>query len=357
MEERRNHSQATDGLQMPDFINHVPEARAFCESVLRDASKFQLFPGEKFAEIGMGVISTTGTDSQGESLSVEALEKMCTQIATEGLWGGAEHDPLIQVTGRIIAARIFYHPESDTHFLATVFGNYDPSKLPRFRDLGITIPDVCEDDVGGLIEEDRPQVKLIYNSHEIPSDLIVDAVKEAPSVLDREVGESLRKAADPLATIHLYVKLGFLLLNPFSKKFLEQMGKRLADECVDFWKWVATSLWKRVTTLRKSRLLVVFRTEYKGCDIEFVLDTTDQGVVSQALPVLHIGAQSAVKLVDALEHLKPDKLVYEFVPGESTWKPLHAATRGAGVIAERPVLVDFRRYKGLSIGGMKHTRK
>lgn len=332
------------------FIERVPSASAYCERVIEEVDRHKLFPEEQFADLAMGVLSTTGLDLQGDMVTLAALKGMQARIEQNGLWGSAEHDPLIPMIGRVLSSQVFFDEASGTHFLAGVFAYYDSQTFPSFESLGIrtAISEASE------FPPDLPErvIRVLFSEHEVPGGIVSASIAEAPPTIDRDVGTSFRKAADPHATVHLLVNLGFLLFNPFSKKFLERLGERAADGVIATWAWVTKSLWRRLQTLKKRRLLLVIETDYKNCRIEFALDNTDEETLARALQSLHLASGSAVALIDQIEHLKPEVLVYEFDTRDSVWKPLHAATRGAGVFASRSIPVDHKRYKGLSIAGV-----
>jgi hypothetical protein len=57
-------------------------------------------------------------------------------------------------------------------------------------------------------------------------------------------------------------------------------------------------------------------------------------------------------LIDRLESLELHRLIYEFDLTTRKWLPLHATSKTAGVISDRPYLIALDQMKGLSIGGV-----
>ena len=337
-----------------DLWHEAPEAKEFCQSILRDIQSYKFHPDEVFTEVKFAILSTSAIDRQGEAFTPDALEQGARRINEEILWIGVHHDPLIQPYGRVISAKVFYGPTSQIHFTAAVIGYYDPSKLPTFSDLGI-------DSSGSRTELNETHLNLAnepfhaqleFSPHEVDRELILDLLQDSPDIVSKQPFRSLRKTADPFTIISLFVSLGLLLYNPFSKKFLERYGERAADGSIAFFRWLSLKVFARLSELRKKRVLFEFASDYKGCRIQFVVDSNDTAVLCAASNSISEAATSAVSLIDRAEHLQFQRLIYEFDLKTSRWLPLHAMSKKVGVISDRPYLIAIDQMHGLSVGGV-----
>lgn len=335
---------------MSDLFDETPEARAFCESVMADIDAYRLFEDERFTKLLAGVLSTTAPDKHGELIDVDELQRLVSQTSSRVIWSSAQHDPLIQTAGRLIASRLFYAPVSRIHFIAIVAGFYDPTKLRSFSDVN-TVPAPPHERCSVPADEAcLSRVQVVYSRHEIPASFIEELLKDAPSIVTREPELAFRKAAAPLPILELAIPAA-LLFNPFSQKFLGRLGEKAADGLVELIKWVSTTVAKRIALLRKDRVVLVFSIVHRGCDISLVVDSRDETVLAVAAQSLGDGIASAIELSERLEHLQMDRLVYEFAIKEAVWKPLHGASRRIGVISDRPILSALDNVKGFSIAG------
>jgi len=113
----------------------------------------------------------------------------------------------------------------------------------------------------------------------------------------------------PILTV--LVSVWLLTSNPFSKKFLERFGEKSADAAIAFLSWLKDWVFTRVAQLNPKTLFVL-EAAYKGCKVEFVTSSTDPATLIEATQRVHDAAQSAIALVDKLEHLGIQKLIYEY---------------------------------------------
>lgn len=151
--------------------------------------------------------------------------------------------------------------------------------------------------------------------------------------------------------MEIATSLWLLTSNPFSKAFLTRFGERAADQVIDFLGWIKEKVVYTIEQHTNERVLFKFTTPYKGCQAKFVIASKDAELLIRATDSVNEAARSAIALIDRIEHLEPNKLVYEFDLTIKQWLPRHAATKKAGVISDRPALIAVDKYKGFSIGG------
>src|SRR5690349_20031999 len=105
---------------MDNLFDEAPEAFQFCRDVEEEIAKYKLFDREEFSELRCCVLTTSGKDMQGDSFRLKALVQGVREINQNGLWLSVQHDPLLQPYGRVLAAKLFYAPKSQVHFIAAV---------------------------------------------------------------------------------------------------------------------------------------------------------------------------------------------------------------------------------------------
>jgi hypothetical protein len=118
--------------------------------------------------------------------------------------------------------------------------------------------------------------------------------------------------------------------------------------------WLKEVVVKKIhETRKKKKTLFEFQTKYKNCNVEFVIDETeDITKYKKAIDSISSAARSAICLIDQLEKLEPRLLIYEFDIKNEDWIPIHAATKKRGIISDKPKLIALEKYKGLSPGGI-----
>jgi len=327
--------------------DEVPEARQWYESVAASVATFKLFEAEEFAALAQVVLSTSGVDSQGEAFSPQALEKMVNEVSTGTPWvfTGADHDPLIQTTGRIVAARLFYAPESKMHFIGAVVGTYNPAKSKTFRDLGVDVSTLSSAKAPDPPTDGCGQMRLAFSPHEIELEVINELLADAPDVISQKPIRSIRKAAEPI------VILGFMASIPVLA-FLGSFGKRLGENAADaVASWIARAF-ARVAASVGRKALLVFYSEYRGCALQFVVDSRETAVLYEASRTVDAAARSAASLIGRLHDQDLVKLVYAFDLSTHRWLPLHAMSTKVGVVCDRPHLIAIEQGMGMSVGGV-----
>jgi hypothetical protein len=150
------------------LIDESPEAERFLKTACRSWEKFKRFPLEEFIRVRPAVLATSGIDRQNERFATEGLEAMAEQIRRDSMWLMYEHNPLFPPLCRVLAAKCFYAPESDLHFVAGVIGEYDSSQYEPFGRFGLDVDNLP---IGGETfpreDEGVQQLTLNYNPHEI----------------------------------------------------------------------------------------------------------------------------------------------------------------------------------------------
>ena len=331
------------------LIDEVPEAKEFCNSVAASVDQRKLFDGEEFADLKFAVLSTTGVDSQREVVPRRELEKMAAQINCHSLgsWLGADHDPLIQTTGRIIAAKVFYAPRRDMHFSAAVIGIYDAAKARSFRDVGVDLTAAESETVAEPVSGDVGRVQLAFSPHEFSSREVDALLADAPEPVERVPVRSVRKAYHPLAILGIVVSVCFLT------SFVKRLGENAAD-AVTAW---LSRVFEAIKRSPQPRVLVVYYTEHRGCQLQFACDSKDPAILSAAWDSMDGAVASALSVLDKLRDADVVKLVYVFDIGQRTWIARHATSRQLGVICDEPTHVDFGGRMFMSFGGTGEVKK
>lgn len=340
---------------MKTLIEKVPRAMEYCKRVVENIEKYKMFPGEEFEQIISGVLSTTEEDTQGDKMAKEDLYSMAKRIKENIVWQRVEHNPLIQPIGRTIDAEVFPIPKSNEYFLAGILGIYSMANIPRFCELDVGLKkDFQEENYDFKIDFSEPQVKLSISPINFGKKILDEMLSTKPNLVENEIILEVRKAADPIEIVKLYAAIYLLIQNPFSKKFLETFGEEAAKSVISFLGWVKEEVVKKVHEVRKKKkTLLEFQSKYKNCNIEFVIDETeDTAKYKKAIDSISYAARSAICLIDQLENLEPQLLIYEFDIKNEDWIPIHAATKKRGIISDKPKLIALEKYKGLSLGGV-----
>lgn len=331
--------------------DETPEAKLFGESIANNIQNHKLYPTEEFADLWFGSLATSGVDLQGEAFTPQSLESFAHRIKEETLWIGAHHDPLIQPYGRVISAKVFYAPKSQLYFVAAVIGLHDPKMLQKFEDLGIDLTTVLIDDISDVPRSENEQIQLAFSPHEIERAIINELLADAPDIVEKQPIRSLRKSAEPITILSIFASIWLLTNNPFSKKFLERYGEKAADGSLVFFSWLSEKVFRKLSNLRNKRVLFEFISEYKGCRVQFVIASADTSILCEASNSIFDAGHSAVALIDRLESLGLQRLIYEFDINARKWLPLHATSKVAGVISDKPYLIALDQMKGFSVGG------
>jgi|GEM_PF-6617989 len=344
---------------METLIAKIPKAYKFCELVRDNISEYKLYPNEKFDTIIYGVLTTTERDSQGDCLSMVALDNFLNKIRKRTIWLTAEHNPLIQPIGRLIAAERFYDSGDDIYFIAGVIGNYDISSILSFDDIGVNITNIPQ--IWPALPQTigQPLIELYYNPHETKDEIIKEMLNNSPEVVADKPKIRIRKAAEPMSIIiEISITIGLLAALSFVKSFSSRLGTRAVDLLVKRVNtWLKSKVVRGIVKVDSDPFLFEFTSEYKGCRIRFVVPSKDQELLNRAINKVGAAARSAVGLIEKVEQFKPTYLVYVFDLDAKSWFPRHLATEKLGVISEKAIEVDLKKYKGLSIDGVAYFKK
>src|SRR5271165_5518196 len=101
-----------------NLIRECPGAQEFLRAAAANIETKLLFPAERFSAVQAGILATSGIDLQNEMIAPECLEDMAAQINEHSMWLTREHNPLLGIIGRVLAAGRFYAPESQLQFVA-----------------------------------------------------------------------------------------------------------------------------------------------------------------------------------------------------------------------------------------------
>lgn len=326
-----------------DLIGESPEAQQFLRTAASNVANNLLFRDERFVEIRAGILATSAVDGQNEVIHPDCLKDIATQINRDSMWLMREHNPLLGIIGRVLAAGRFYAPQSGIYFVAILNGFYDLHRLPTFQDVGVDLALRIEPDA--LPETDRvSKAQLGFNPHEIPENVVEEMLEQAPEFVARDAVLQGRKSAEPIPILTVLVSVWLLVSNPFSKKFLERFGEKSAEAAISFLSWLKDQVFTKVAHLNPKTLFVL-ETAYKGCRVEFVTSSTEPAILIEATQCVHDAAQSATALVDKLEHLGIERLIYEYHLPTRKWLPLHAATRVRGAISDRAAMIVLDQFK------------
>lgn len=328
------------------LLDECPEAGQFMMEVTENVERYKRFPSERFAKLVIAVMATNAVDRQNEVIDPGCLEDMAAQINRDSLWLTVEHNPLMAPIGRALAARRFYARESGIYFVAGVLGVYDCEKLPSFSDIGIDTAAATPDDVQGIDQAEQiPTAQIAFNPHEIDTAAVTQMLQCAPEFVDRNPMLVGRKSADPIAILTVLASVWLLVSNPFSKKFLERLGEKSADAAIAFLSWLKNEVLATFARIDSNNPLFELQMPYKGCVVEFFVASREPEILVKATHSVHEAAQHSLNLVDRLEHLGVQKLVYAYDPATQRWLPLYAATRMGGVISDRRALIVLDQFR------------
>jgi hypothetical protein len=327
-----------------------PGSEEFVNSVTKNIDNYKLFPEEHFIKIYRGILSTSEMDSQGEAMTEEALKHTIAQIDAGVMWLGAEHNPKIQTTGRIISAKLFYAARSQIYFIGAVIGYYDPQEARPFKKYGVDIERLEFRKFESLNDRfSSDKIQVAYNPFEIDRSIIQRIMNDAPEEVNKKTLRIIRKALDPITALTILVSLK-IILGPFIKEYFGTLGRRSAEATIDFLKWIKRTVLKELFVTPDPKTILTFEVDYDNCRVIFVLDKDDQNIMEKAVDSLPQGMASALALVDGMRKELMKKVVFEYRSDINKWLPLHAITVKVGIIAEKPVTIDPELYRGLSIG-------
>lgn len=339
----------SDSSEQRSLLNDTPEAVAFVKQVLENVDVYKLFEGEVFSRVDSAIFATTGADSHGHVISEADLQSFVSNAKGEIVWGGAEHNPLVQPIGRTLAMKFFRSPISGVGFIAGVMGTYGEDYYLKFSDVGIDIsslvvPEVHAGDTTGAFIG----AAIAYSPQEITPDVVDQMLGDAPDFVDREPQIQFRKAVVTPPLFTLMIDAAVLLM---ARKFLEKSGEKLADAAFELLSWLKTSVFNKLSELTQERVVVQFQTAYNGCRVSLIIPSKDPAVLTDGASSMGDAMATAIAILHALKSMEVATLKFEYDSTCKRWLPLHAACRKGRIIADRPHLIVIKEAQGLSIGG------
>lgn len=332
------------------YFDQVPEALQFCKDVCDNIEKHKIHPNEEFADLGMGILTSSVIDRSGEQVAPKAIESIVQQVNERGLWMNADHDPIIQPIGRILKAQMFWTPDKQTAFVAGALGYFDVSKLPPIPE----VPQGSDPFDGVPVDDEWWNLQVKFNTKEIPEATLMRALAGAPPHLTVEVGHARRKSADPITIIEFVLSTYVLLGNPLSKKVLERVGDSAGAEIErtskDFYRWIRSDIGQRISELRSEKSRLIFHASHAGCAIEFILPGYSVDEIAIACDATPPAVLRACSLAHALRDSEPEAMAYVWHVGTASWRPKWVRTRRNGLLSNQPELVAYEKYSSLSIG-------
>ncbi len=338
---------------MSSLIESNKEAADFCEAIIANIDHYKLTEDESFVELCPSVLMTTLVDAHHHAFARSSLENLVERIGSRPFWVGVEHDPLVNPQGRVIAAKIFESEEEGNafSFVAAIIGTYDESNFTSFDEaLGKPLEMDPDEAFPDELTESREVISLAYSDVEIDGKLASEWVQGSPSLIDKNLRQSLRKELDPITIVTIFG--AGILLKPFASKLGEKLGEKAGEEVGLAYDWLKRKVFTTFKNLRGRAFRLQFIYDYKGAHVEFVVPSKDEGLVTDAVDNLGQAYIIAIKVIDQLEAAVPDKLVMEYDTEGRVWRPAHLATQKLGVIADRPTLGALDKMQGLSVGGI-----
>ncbi len=331
---------------MSRLFEEVPEAREFCDEIIGHVSDYRLHDRESFSELFSSVLSTSQIDMQGDAFAPNALEQMAAQVSREPVWLGFNHDPLVPPLGRIVAAKVFFAPQSQLYFMTGVIGRYEASSYTSFATLQPQSGQLATADIP---RPEGPLATLAFNPHEISADDVRDVLEDAPDFVARKPVFAFRKAADPIVVITVIVSAWLLTKNPFTEKFLQKHGEAAGELSLGLMKWLKGKVLALIARLRKPRVLLEIHSPFNNCLVDFVVDSQDVTVLTTALEHVQQACPGAYALVMQVKEWEPQRVVYVWEKSIGKWLPLYVTSK-RGVITDRPYLLAVE-WRGLSVAG------
>jgi hypothetical protein len=342
-----------------NLLDEEPTAREFCEQVLGELDEHLLFPEERFAHTFIGIFATTAIDKHGDRLAPTALFGAADVLARGTMWCGAEHDPTVPPTGRVIAARSFFAPTSGEFFIAGVVGFFGKDSYRTFESvMPRAVPEVLLD-LGPLLDGVDPEtlggeIAVIgFNPRELPEELANELLADSPTCVSKIPEHWTRKSTDPLTILSISVAFA-VLLKPVVAKALEVYGEEFGKKSLEFLQWIKVKVPRLLARCESARVIFELRSELGGVPVLFLVDFKDQAVLEEAAGQVGDAAGRAAQVILALRDQEPRKLAFLYDPQRRRWELLYAATEKMGIVTDRPVLIAAEKAAamGFSFGAI-----
>lgn len=329
------------------LIDEVPEAAAYARETLSRVSELNLWPSERFVTVTAGVLSATSVDSQGETVSVEALRSMVDGIRAHPLWLSAGHDPTLPPIGRILAAELFYDPRRRIHFVVGISGIYAPESYRSFASL---VVDAVNSDSIEQFLDDTVEAHIALNHHELDVAPFQEALKSAPSEVEPDIQYWMQKGEVPWQEIITVATTALAVGNPFSKALLTKLGEKTAESAAAFGRWVGERLLGALVDRVRQKCLFRLTLEFGTCEAWFLIATDDPEMAALAWLRREEGMRAAAHLAEQLRSEDPSRVVYRFDHVKTrAWLPQYVIT-AQGIIGDKLGLLALDRYTAMAIG-------
>jgi hypothetical protein len=321
---------------MHKFYKEYSGIKDFETSVYKEFSQYK--------NIVFGVVSTNQPDLIGDCIDDKELGKLCDQICKYGLALNIRHDIRIPPIGNTISAKIFK-------------SNYDNKKLAIYAAMALfsekhysPLPEIIVNGENELENSDfsyNEKIELGFDNYETINELMSKILSDAPEFVSRQLIKEFRKSIDPIITlITLAIPTGIIIT-----KYAEKQVETINQIQKEFLSWLKNSVCKKIN----KTILYRFTNPYKGCEVNFVVETKDPELLGIAFGKLNETLPKARLIIDHLENEFPIELVYVFDHEKpKRWLPSYVKTVNNKIFTDKPYLMsieELKNFGGLSIAG------
>lgn len=294
-----------------------------------------------YDEFVLGVVSTNKVDIHGDQMSLEALKSTEIAINKHGLPLNAHHDPRIATFGRTLAAKMLTSRDGEKNYVFAVIATYSKS---FYRPFPTEMSALNSGYIPTETDVSFGDVEIEYSNIELDEDIITSALANAPEFVATKPHIAVRKAADPVTILSIAIPASIAL--PFLTGYFNKLGEQTANHQERFASWLVNSIVKKVN----KRVLYNFNTPYRGCLVEFIIETNSPVLIKDSINQITDASNNAKKLIDNLIDESPKRLVYVYHNDDQMWVPEHVTLGSGQVLTDRPYLMSMEEFGGLSIG-------
>jgi len=185
-----------------------------------------------------------------------------------------------------------------------------------------------------------------YNKDDLDSKVIEAALKNSPDFVNSISEKEIKKSIDPVTVLNFAVPAS--IIYPFVKKYMEKNGEYIAEKQKQFISWII----KKITKKIKRRVLYNFSSPYKGCSVDFIIETDKEDLLQEAFVDIEKAGIAAKAIIDSFIIKSPNKLVYVYDHERShKWLPSFLMTVDGEVYTDKPALMAAESINGLSFEG------
>ena len=307
----------------------------FFESTLRKLKS------DIYDEFVLGVVSTDEVDTHGDKMSLKALKSTEIAINTHGLPLNAHHDPRIATFGRTLAAKMLTSRDGEKNYVFAVIATYSKS---FYRPFPTEMSALNSSYIPTEADVSFGNVEIEYSNIELDKYVITSALANAPEFVTTKPHIAVRKAADPVTILSIAIPASIAL--PFLTGYFNKLGEKAVSHQERFVSWLINSIVKRVN----KRILYNFNTPYRGCMVEFIIETNSPVLIKSSINQIKDASHNAKQLIDNLVDESPKRLVYVYHNDDQMWVPEHVTLGSGQVLTDRPYLMSMEGFGGLSIG-------